>query len=314
MSKRVIVVLLLLLLVLTNGAQFFLQRSSKLKLEEEHAAEVASLQATIQAYGTNVTCYTVPVTVMSGDLITEDSIVEFDMPSSYITDQCITNPDEIIGKYFKIPITYGTCITYDMVMSEDIYDDTKDYDIWVDSWTVGLKVGDYIDLNIIYPYGDVYTVFSKKRIYAVNGNTLKVYLNKGEYMNYQGAFVDYALNKDYGTSLNAVRYVEPGLQQAAVSYYAPPDNIAALIQADPNVVDKQAYADIAAWRGSIDDLLILFRDEEDTVDVDGAKLAGMRETYNGAVKTDATTEAEAVVEEEETTEDDMWSSALDTIN
>lgn len=306
MNKKIVIALIVGTMLVTGGVSFIFARMHTNKIEEELNAQIAGLQSTITAYGTEIPCYTVASSVKAGDVITEDSLVILNKPSTYVTAQDITNSSEIIGKYFKIPLTYGTTLTYDMVMDEDVYDDTKEYDIMVDSWPVGLSVGDYVDIEIVYPYGDLYTVLSKKRVQALNGETLKIHMDKAEHYKYEGAFVDYALNKEYGTTIRAVKYVEPGLQQAAISYYAVPDNIAALIQADPNVVEKTDYAALQSWRSGIDELLAIFRDEDDTVDTDGSKLAEMRDTYNGAVMTDV--DANASTASQETTEEDYWSS------
>lgn len=305
MNKKVVIALIVGTVVVTGGTSFFLAKMHTTKVEEQLNAKITSLESTITAYGTEVPCYTVTSSVKAGDEITEDNLVVLNKPSTYVTAQDVTNSSEIIGKYFKIPLTYGTTLTYDMVMDEDVYDDTKEYDIIVDSWPVGLSVGDYIDIEIVYPYGDLYTVLSKKRVQSLNGETLKVHMDKAEHYKYEGAFVDYALNKEYGTTLRAVKYVEPGLQQAAISYYAVPDNIAALIQADPNVVEKTDYAALQSWRSGIDELLAIFRDEDDTVDTDGSKLAEMRDTYNGAVMTDVDAYSAT---DAGTTEEDYWSS------
>lgn len=310
------VVILAILLVLCTGLSIFIGMKSKAKVVAKYEDEQAKLLATINAYGKEVTVYTVKSSVIAGEEITRDNVVTMTQYSSSVTDQMVTNIDEILGKEFKIALSNGTPITYNMVMEEPIQADTRDHDITVDSWPVGLVAGDYIDIKITMPYGDDYVVVPHKRVQEVNENTLKLHLTTDEWSRYVGAFVDYSLNEAYGATIYADKYVEPGLQVAAVAYYAVPNNIAALLQKNPNVVDKEAVGATNEWRSSIEELLTIFRDTEDTVDTDGATLAEKRAEYNQAVMADVNTErdeaadAEANAEEEE--EEYIWTDTNTT--
>lgn len=314
MKIKIVIGLLIGLLIAFNGVQFFLWKSSRDKLVETYENTIASLEATIQAHGGEVTCYTVASAVMAGDEITEELLEPMTMLASDINDQYITDIDSVLGKYFKIGMSNGTPLLTDMVMSEQVRDDMRDVDIYVDRWTVGLTVGDYVDINITMPYGDDYYVLAHKRIMAIGENTLKLYLTAGEWETYQGALVDYYLNQEYGCTLYAQKYIEPGIQQSAVTFYTPPSNIAALIQKNPNVIEKEELASITTWRSSIEELLVIFRDEEDTVDSDGAKLATGRDSFNNAVTSDAVTDNEERAAEaaDMQTDDDGWVSTVDS--
>lgn len=149
------------------------------------------------------------------------------------------------------------------------------------------------------PYGDDYVVLSHKRVYSITENTIKLYLTELEWNLYQGAMVDFFLNTEYGCVIYADKYVEPGLQQKAVNYYAVPSNIAALLQKNPNIVDKEEAASLNDWRKSLEELLVIFRDNDDTVDADGSRLATGRAGLNDAVNTDQSAYSEAKKEAEE---------------
>lgn len=285
MSKKWVIILAVAL-VLTNVIQGFLWFRNKANTVARYEAEQTALTMQLQAYGSDVKCYTVKTSVKPGDTITADNIEVITYPSSYVTDQMVTSPTDIYGKLFKVTLVHGTPITYNMVMEDDVRADTRDYDIILDMWPVGLTAGDYIDINIEMPYGDRYIVVPYKRVYEVNENTLKVHFTAAELDTYLGALVDLALNSEYGATVFATRYVEPGLQDKAVAYYAVPNNIAALIQKNPNIVDKAELGETNQWRSSIEELLTIFRDTEDTVDSDGERLAEMRQEYSDSVMTD----------------------------
>lgn len=314
MSSRVAIIILAVALVLTNVGQGFFWFNNKKNTIAKYEEQQTELLMQLQAYGDDVTCYTVKTTVKPGDKISPDNVEAITYPASYVTDQMVTDPNEIYGKLFKITLAHGTPITKNMTMVDEIRADTRDYDIIVDTWPVGLEVGDYIDINIQMPYGDRYIVVPYKRVYEVNENTLKVYLTAAELDTYIGAYIDHALNEQYGSQIFATRYVEPGLQDEAVAYYAVPSNIATLMQKNPNIVDKEELGKANQWRSSIEELLLIFRDYDDTVDSDGATLAAMRARYMDAVKNDVETErsdreqnADAEGDEDsEYSDDTMW--------
>lgn len=301
-----------------NIVQFVYWRNITDETRETYTAEIAELNATIASYGEPVEVYTVTAAVKAGDVIEAENIETMKMYSSLLTDQYVTNPKDITDRYYKVAVNPGTPIMKNMVMDEELDDSMRDRDIILDRMTVGLEEGDYIDIRMTMPYGDDYVVLSHKRVYALNDGTIKLHLNELEWNTYQGALIDYFLNKEYGCTLYADKYIEPGLQQDAVKFYAVPTNIAALLQKNPNIINKDEASSLNEWRNSIEELLVIFRDEEDTVDADGSRLATGRQTMNEAVNTDRQTSAEEKAEQEaleaeqstdgeETIGDDFWS-------
>lgn len=284
-------------LVGLNIFQFIFWKHTNAESAEKYVAEIANLNATIAGYGDAVTVWTVTDAVKPGDEITEDKLQSLTMYTSLLTEQYVQDTSDIIGKYFKISVNPGTPIFYDSIMDEELDDTTRDIDVVLDRMPVGTVVGDYIDIRITMPYGDDYVVIPHKRVYQINEGSIKLHLTELEWNTYLGALVDYYLNQQYGCTIYADKYVEPGLQQAAVNYYAVPSNIAALLQKNPNIIDKDKAASLNDWRQSLDSLLVIFRDEEDTVDSDGSTLAGGRAAFNEAVESDRQAANEAANEE-----------------
>lgn len=301
-------------LIVLNVLTFLHWKKVNTQTAEQYTSRIAELEATIAGYGDEVTCWTVTSKVKAGDEITADNLEPLTMYTSLLTDQYITDTSEIIGQYFKIAVNPGTPIFYNSVMSEDIDDTVRDRDIVLDKLTVGLEVGDYIDVRITMPYGDDYVVLSHKRVYGISENSIKLYLNELEWNTYIGAMLDYFLNQQYGCTIYGDKYVEPGIQQDAVAFYAVPTNIAALLQKNPNIIDKEEAASLNEWRSSLEELLVIFRDEDDTVDSDGATISSGRSTFNDNVETDRKSYAdeaekaaeEAAAAEEEEVDDDFW--------
>lgn len=255
MSKWKVIVIVLVLVLTTNGLQFFIQYKSRTRLEEMMTQEISSLNTTIAEYGPRVTCYSVAGTVKAGDEITEDSLAEMSIPESVVSEDYIQDPGQIVGKYYKISVNPYTPITTEMVMEEELDDTVRDRDIVLCNLSVGTLPGDYIDIRITYPYGEDYVVLPHKRIVSINENTIKMYLNEAEWHIYQGAMVDYWSQMDKGAVIYGARYLEPGVQEIAESYYSVPENIKAMIILDPNIFDKALDQVNDTLRKGIDRLL-----------------------------------------------------------
>lgn len=287
----------LVIFVILNVVQFLFWRQQNIKTSEKYTQEIASLENTIARFGSEVTVYTVNRPVKAGDEIKEEDLETMITYSSFLTEQYVLDPSLITGRYFKIAVNPGTAIFKNMVMDEELEDSMRVYDIMLDRLPVGTEVGDYIDVRITMPYGDDYIVLPHKRVYDINENSIQVYFTELEWNTYQGALIDYFLNQEYGCTIYASKYVEPGLQQEAINFYAVPTNIAALIQKNPNIINKNDAANLNAWRESIEQLLVIFRDDEDTVDADGGRLATQRQERNESIEEDRKAKAEADAEE-----------------
>lgn len=271
-----------------NIVQFVTWRNINVHTAEKYTASIADLNATLAKYGPDITCYTVKHGVKAGDVITNDLLETFTIPQCADSNQYVHNTSDITGKVFKIAVNPGTPITTNMTMAEDIADSARDRDIILDRMTVGIRAGDYIDIRMTMPYGDDYVVLSHKRIQEINENTIKLYLDELEWATYQGAMIDYWLNQQYGVTLYADRYIEPGVQNEAIAYYAVPENIAALVKKNPNILSTQEeYCnDMQTWREGINNLLLIFRDEQDTLDSDSSAFNAGRNAFNSAINSD----------------------------
>lgn len=309
---NVTLVILAVIAIILNIFQFIWWRNINTETATKYTTELASLQARLDSIGTRVEVYTVTKAHKAGDYIAAEEIDTLWTYSTLITDQYITSIDEIQDRICKIAINPGTAITRNMLMDEPLDDTTRDQDITLDYMTVGLTPGDYIDIRMVMPYGDDYIVMSHVRVQEIHDATIKVYLTELEWNTYQGAFIDYILNQEYGCRIYATRYVEPGIQQEAVAFYAVPDNIAALLQKNPNIVDKTKAASLNEWRASIEQALVIFRSENDTIDSDGSKLSGGRDTFVEAVNADYTAVRDKMLEQQQLEEEmqDEWGDTV----
>lgn len=228
----------LIVALLTNGGQFYLWNQYIAKVRVDYENEIEVLNATIQDIGTLVDVYSVRAETFPGQEVKEEDLMIVQTPESLINDSYVLEPQQVMDKFYKIAISPGTPLTDDMFMSEELDDTTRETDLIADSWSVGLKKGDYVDLEITYPYGDKYVVLSHIRVENVNTSTVKTYLTGSQRHIYNGALVDYFLQVENGASLNLVKYTEPGIQKPSDVTYSVTDNILSVITEDPNVLEK----------------------------------------------------------------------------
>lgn len=105
---------------------------------------------------------------------------------------------------------------------------------------VDLFTGDYVDIRLLLPSGQDYIVVSKKLITVpdVNGeylaDTIQIKMAEEEILSMSNAIVE--AYKIDGAKLYATKYTDAGSQEASSPTYVVNDEVAKLIEADPNIV------------------------------------------------------------------------------
>lgn len=317
MSGKVKVILsIVITAILVSGIWGFIAYQKTKTITAKFEGEISQLTATLDALGPDVECYTVTEDFANhydkntvGQIIGETAIQPITVPSSLVGEAYITDMSQIVGKYCKVNIVPGTPITSDLLMSE-LYDDTlRDVDISVNSWVVGMRVGDYVDINITFPYGEDYIVLPHKRVQYIGDKTIKMFLTEEEWHTYQSALVDYYLHASEGARLYLKKYVEPGVQPTATAYYAASDAVRTVMKTDPNVVNRAAIAAQDSMRPAIDGILNQFITEQTTIQTQAGLIAGGRSQYSDDVQNDYRNDERNRTDDEETedtyTEEDV---------
>jgi len=234
----IVIIVALLVSGLTGGLQYYLWNKHMAEVDQTWEIQVQELEATIINVGELLTVFTVITPGIAGDVILQENLKPVQVPSSFVGGSYVYDPITVAGSFYKVDVQPGTPLTSDLVMSEDIDDTMREVDITALTWPVGLKATDYVDFEITYPMGEVYTVLSHVRVREINSNTIKVHLTGIERHMYSASLVDYFLNSRNGATISLTKYIEPGVQKAAIVYYAIPANILAIITADPNLLEK----------------------------------------------------------------------------
>lgn len=142
----------------------------------------------------------------------------------------------------KIAVPAGTIVTKDMLTeaSEMTQDDERIMEYNMILLPSQLENGDYVDIRLSLPTGENFIVVSKERVVSTTATGLWLKLSQEQILTLENAIVEsYQIN---GSKLFATQYTEPGIQNAAEITYPVSDNIRALINADPNILDEAKYA------------------------------------------------------------------------
>ena len=169
----------------------------------------------------------------------------------------------------KVDMNANTVITGSLITrtEEVVTDDLRKVEYNVISLPVDLQPNEYIDIRLILPNGQNYIVVSKKSVTIpfvgaqYLADTIQMKLTETEILTLSCAIYENYQMK--GSKLEAVRYTDAGLQNAAVETYQPNNYVYTLIKNDANIVDKAIKAINERKLKDIDNALNKYGDDGD---------------------------------------------------
>lgn len=249
-KTALVAIFLTLIIVLVSIVSFVSVRKYKKELITRDS-QIESLDKALTNLGDLQKGYVVTKAVRAGEQIKEDMIQEVDVPVK-IGLNVATSKDDILKKYFKIGLTEGTIITKNNIVSEKIDNTYRYFDMVIDEQPIGLKVGDYVDIRITFPYGEDFIAIPHKKVEEINSGIMKVVLNESQIYAYQSMLVDKAIYA--GTKIYAVQYVDGGAQASAEVYYPLNKNIAEVSALNPNLLEL-VKQEMIAKRAQVDNIM-----------------------------------------------------------
>ncbi len=190
------------------------------------------------------------------ETITEDKLQYINVFTGLSDEAYITKDD--FGKMAVVDIPAKVPVQKNMITSSTVASDVREEEFNVFYLSSNLKENDYIDVRIIFPNGEDYSVLSKKSVKDLsleNGNCF-LWLTAEEILRISGAIVDSYLHD--GTKLYTVKYVEPLAQDGTEITYLPNEDVINLIRNDPNIVKLASESLNEEIRRSLDDRLSTF--------------------------------------------------------
>ncbi len=156
-----------------------------------------------------------------------------------------TTQKELIA---KVDMRANTVIASSYIARSDELDtdDVRQQEYNMVVLPIDLMTGEYIDIRLQLPGGQDFIVVSKKMVTIpqVNGqylsDTIQVKMAEEEILTMANAIVE--AYKIDGAKLYATKYTEAGLQDGATPTYVVNEEVANLIEADPNIVSEAMAA------------------------------------------------------------------------
>lgn len=182
-------------------------------------------------------------TIKSGTAITAADIITTKVSKDSAPADATT---QVINGVAKIDLTAGTVLGTSMIntTSETLTADIREQEYNMITLPTQLSTGDFVDIRLQLPNGGDYVVVSKKQVLKCDSSTVWLNMHEEEIELMSNAIIEYYIMA--GSKLYATTYVEPGLQTAAVGTYVPNSEVAALINANPNitnVINSDRYSD-----------------------------------------------------------------------
>ena len=144
----------------------------------------------------------------------------------------------------KVDMNKNTLITTELLSKSDsvVQDDVRKQEYNMVILPADLTTGDYIDVRLMLPSGQDYIVVSKKEVELpmIDGidsaDTIWINLSEDETLHMSCAIYDaFRIN---GAKLYATKYTEAGMQAAATPTYPVNESVSALLESDPNLLEK----------------------------------------------------------------------------
>lgn len=250
--KKILLIIgcVILAIALVFGG-YYLAKIKYDKLIFDYNQQISNLKQQLDDIGQLTPAYIVAVDVPKNKKIDISDLKQVYVQQK-IAQISITNPSEIKGKFYRIDLKAGTLLLKNLVVDDPIKDNERLYDVVLDEIPIGLNKNDYVDIRVSMPFGEDFIAMSKKRVYDIYGNILKLKVDEKDLHVYNSMLIDKILYP--GTRIYAVTYVEPGTQKAALDYYPVSRNVFSVLVSDPNLLEK-VKQDMISKRGSLESSL-----------------------------------------------------------
>lgn len=259
--------IMLIIAVIAMAAMFFLLKKDEKKQEEQAAA---------QTY-----VYRLNTSVKSGEEITSSKVTSVLVSSEAVPSKAFASKTKItkdgketwVDKGFtysgyksKIDLDQGTILSEDMLYEgTELQASERIQEYNMLQLPVQLDVGEYVDIRLQMSNGQDYIVVSHKEVKDLYGDTIWLQLAEEEILLMSNAMVESYIAP--ASNIYVTKYVEPGMQTAAQITYVPSQEVAYLIQQNPNIVKEardsliKRYTDESALRNNIQTELNKYSDQ-----------------------------------------------------
>lgn len=207
----------------------------------ERDSQIATLEQSLQDIGACSKGYVLNTDVRAGEPINLEYFVEVSVPEK-LGLGVLTDTADLEGAFFRTSLKEGTVVTTEDINYTEVKDSQRYYDVIIDQLPVGVEAGDYVDIRILFPYGEDMIGIACKKIEEINSGVVKFIFSEEEIAVYNSMLLDRVVYE--GTSIYAAEYVDAGSQYAAETFYPVNKNQRELLSENPNALElvKQEMA------------------------------------------------------------------------
>lgn len=162
--------------------------------------------------------------------------------TTYKVNEVVDTLDLLVGRRLKINVSQKTTLTSEMLVDLDGMptDDLRLEEFTMISIPSDVLEGDYIDVRILFPTGEDFTVLVGKKVEKCTDNTIFLELTEDDTLTMGSAIVEAYMYE--GTKIYATKYVDPSNQLYS---YSKVDYVAKYKDAIPALVEAKTQNNIA---------------------------------------------------------------------
>ena len=180
--------------------------------------------------------YQLKTNVKSGEEITLSMLETIEMAIDTVPTNAIKSLNADSATIAKVDLAKGTILASSLIAEDEqeLNNSLRYVEYNMITIPTTLDIGDYIDIRLKLPNSQDLIVVSRKQIETLYGQTVGLNLTEEEILLLNSAIVEAYIMS--ASELYMAKYVEPGLQTAAILTYSPTAEVTDLIYKNENIV------------------------------------------------------------------------------
>lgn len=218
------ILVMLVIVILIGAIVFFAVIKPKMDKEKEEEAI------------TYTKVYQLKTNVKSGEEITLSMLETIEMAIDTVPTNAIKSLNGDSATIAKVDLAKGTILASSLIAEDEqeLNNSLRYVEYNMITIPTTLDIGDYIDIRLKLPNSQDLIVVSRKQIETLYGQTVGLNLTEEEILLLNSAIVEAYIMS--ASELYMAKYVEPGLQTAAILTYSPTAEVTDLIYKNENIV------------------------------------------------------------------------------
>lgn len=228
-----ILLIFILVAVLASGLYYLYQAKMK-ELKAHYDEEIGEYR--FQLYQLDRQAFVPKQDIEFGTVLSAELFEQVGMKMEISQELLLDETD--MGKTCLVKLQKGIPVTKSDVVRELPGNDLRKVEFNMFLLQTDQRMGDFIDIRIVFPNAENYIVLGKKQIKAMEAtdNLLWLWLDEAEIHLISSAIIDAYLHP--GTKLYAATYIQPEMQTAAIPFYPANPDVLDLMRTDPNILKK----------------------------------------------------------------------------